>query len=62
MPNSQFIRPLFGNHKFVFYVCESVSVFVNKFICIIILDSPYKWYHVIFVFLFLTYLTHYDSL
>ena len=27
--------------------------FVNKFICIIFLDSIYKWYHMIFVFLWL---------
>ena len=24
-----------GNHKFVFYVYESLSGFINKFICII---------------------------
>ena len=28
--------------------------FVNKFICIIFIDSTYKWYHMMFVFLFLT--------
>ena len=28
----------------------SVSLFLNKFICIIFLDSIYKWYHMIFVF------------
>ena len=29
IPNSKFIPPpfLFGNHKFVFYACESISVF-----------------------------------
>ena len=31
-----------GNHKFVFYVCGSISVFVCEFICIIFLDSTYK--------------------
>ena len=31
--------------------------FVNKFICIIFLDSTYKWYHMIFVFLLLTSLS-----
>ena len=56
-PNSQFIPPTppfpFGNHKFVFYVCESICYFVNKFICIIFLDSTCKRYH-IFVFVWLT--------
>ena len=39
--NSQFIPTsfLFLVTKFVFYVCESVSI------CIIFLDSTYKWYH-----------------
>ena len=43
---------LFGNHKFIFYICESVfkvSSFVSFF-----LDSTYKWYHMIFVILWLT--------
>ena len=26
------------------------------------LDSTYKWYHIVFVFLFLTYFTQYDNL
>ena len=32
-----------------FYFC-----FANKFKCILFLDSTYKWYYAIFVFLFLT--------
>ena len=38
IPISQFIPlgPLSpGNHKFVFYICGSFSIFVNKFICTI---------------------------
>ena len=33
--------------------------FINKFICIFFFfkDSAYKWYHMIFVFLCLTYFT-----
>ena len=38
----------FGNCKFVFYVCESIFYFVNKFICIVFLDSPYKCYNMSF--------------
>ena len=45
---------------FVCCVCESIC-FVNKFICIIFLDSTNKWYHMIFVFLCLTYLTWHDN-
>ena len=43
----------------------SVSVyfcFANNFICIIFLDSTYKQYYMIFVFLFLTYFTLCDKL
>ena len=46
-----------GNHKFVFYICNSVlyiSLFVSFF-----KNSTHKWYHMIFVFLCLIY---YDSL
>ena len=39
------------------YVC-----FADMLICIIFLDSIYKRYYTIFVFLFLTYFTLYDSL
>ena len=48
------------NHKLLFYICDSIC-FVNKFICAIFLDSTYTWYHMIFVFLWLT-VTHYDNL
>ena len=57
IPNSRFIPPLpfhFGNHKFVSSIC---FYFVNKLICITFLDSTYKWYHIIFVFLWLTLLS-----
>ena len=30
------------NRKFVVYIWDSVSAFVNKFICTIFLDSTYK--------------------
>ena len=40
-----------GSHKSVLYVCESVSTYV----CCI-LDSIYTCYHIVFVFLFLTFL------
>ena len=43
-----------GNHKRVFYVCGSISV-LNMFIYIIcFLDSTYKQYYLIFIFLCLT--------
>ena len=45
------------NHKFVLWVC---FYFVNKFTCIFFfffLDSAYKWYHMIFVFVWLTSLS-----
>ena len=58
IPISQFIPPSFPlKHKFVFYICDSVSVFVNKFICTIFLDFTCKQYHMIFVFLCLTSLS-----
>ena len=55
VPNSQFIPPPphfpFGNHKFVFEVCESISVlWISSFVSLF-LDSTCKWYHMIFVFL-----------
>ena len=55
IPVSQFIPPpsLPGNHKIVFYICDSLCL-VNKFICTISQDSTYKWYHVIFILLCLT--------
>ena len=44
---------LFGNHKSVFHVHE--LIFCGKVHLCWILDSRYKWYHTVFVFLFLTY-------
>ena len=41
----------------VTYLC-----FTNKFICTIFLDSTYKWYYTVLVFLFLTYFTLYVNL
>ena len=41
----------FGNHKFVSYVCESISVLQISSFVSFFLDSTYKWYHMIFVFL-----------
>ena len=54
IPLSQLIPPSLpaANCKFVFYI--SVSYFVNKFICTLFLDSTYKRYHMILVFLCLT--------
>ena len=41
----------FGSHRFVFYVCESVSVlYISSFVSFC-LDSMYKWCHVFFVWL-----------
>jgi len=35
IPISQCILPILplGNHEFVFYTCNSISIFLNKFIC-----------------------------
>ena len=49
----------FGNYKFIFYVWVYFHS-VNKFICIFFvffLDSMYKWFHVVFIFLWLTSLS-----
>ena len=43
---------------FVFYIHDYFCI-VNKFICTIFLDSTYKQYYMIFVFLCLTYFTQY---
>ena len=61
MPLPSFLL-CFGNHKFVFCICESVSLWVFfciacTFISIILLDSTYKWYYTVFVFLCLIYFT-----
>ena len=51
-----------GNHKLVFNIHDSTSVLlINSFVPFL-KYSTYKRYHMIFVFLFLTYLTHYDTL
>ena len=47
-------------------VCSLMSMSLFLFcryihLCLI-LDSTYKWYHIVFVFLFLTYFTKYDHL
>ena len=51
---SQFIPlPPFpaGNHKFVFYICDSISVlYISSFVSFF-LDLTYKSYHMTFVFL-----------
>ena len=47
----------FSYHKFVFYVCGSISVlYISSFVSFF-LDSTYKWYHMAFEFLFMPYLT-----
>ena len=58
IPSSQsfpFPALLLGNHKIVVYICESVDTFFHRYIDLChILDSTYKCYHMVFVFLFLT--------
>ena len=57
LPNSSFIpSPIFPLQKICFLYLWDCFYSVNKFICIIFLDSTYKWY-IIFVFLCLTYFT-----
>ena len=59
IPISQFIPPYplsSGKHKIVSYVCNSIC-FIEKFICTFFLDSTYKWYHMVFVFVWLTSLS-----
>ena len=46
-----------GNHKAT--LCESAFHFVDGFICSTFYIS-HKWYHILFVFLFLTYFNEYD--
>ena len=62
-PNSQSIALPFplGNHKSILCGCESVSD-LHHIHLYHILDSTYKWYHMVLVFLFLTYFTWYDNL
>ena len=64
VPVSQFIPPpssRLGNHKFVLYICDYFC-FAHNFISTIFLDSTYKQYYMISVFLFPTCFTLYDSL
>ena len=52
---------------FPFGICKFFSVYVspyfgNKLICIFsFLDSTYKWYHVVFIFLCLAYFSWYNN-
>ena len=53
---SQFIpSPVLGNNKFVFCICGSISVLQIGSFVLFFVDSTYKQYHMIFVFLCLTY-------
>ena len=65
--------PSLGMHTFIFYICGSISLnFINKsinsinlikkFICTLLLGSTYKWDHMVFVFLCLTYFIQHDNL
>ena len=45
------LNPSIHNHKFIFYICDSLFV-LYKFICTSFLDSTYKQYHMVFVFLY----------
>ena len=64
IPISQFIPPPLtpGSHKFVFYICDSISVLKISSFAPFFLDSTHKQYHMIFVFLCLTYFTQYENL
>ena len=61
IPNSNLCLFLLVSQVCFLYVCDYFC-FVNKFICTIFLDSTCKPYHMIFVFLSLTYFTWYDNL
>ena len=51
-----FLPPLWCNHKFVFYVSESFSIlYIDSFL--LSLDYIYMWFHIVFVFLWLTSLS-----
>ena len=49
-----------GSHKSFLQVHD--FLFWGKIHLCYILDSRYQWYHMLFVFLFLTYFTQYESL
>ena len=55
-PSPPFFSPHPSNCKFALYVFESVMFYRFMNLCYI-LDSTYKWNHMVFVFLFLTYFT-----
>ena len=62
---SQFIRPplsLLGNCGFVLYTCVLISALPISSHCTNFLDSTYKQYYLVFVFLFLIYFTPHDCL
>ena len=60
IPYSKFVSPFFhfpfGNHKF-FSISMSLLLFCIYIHLHYFLDSIYKWYHTVFVFLFLSYFT-----
>ena len=45
-----------GNHNFVLYICESASSLVYSLVGSVF-GSSFKWCHIVFVFLLLTYFT-----
>ena len=49
-----------GSHKSILQVHDFLLCGKVHLCCI--LDSSHKWYHMVFVFLFLTYFTQYESL
>ena len=51
------LSPIFPLQKICFLYLWDCFYFVSKLICIIFLDSTYKWYHITFVFLGMSYFT-----
>ena len=49
-------------HLFVFYIYESVYVLLYTFVCINFLDSIWKLYYRVFVFLCMSYFTNHSIL
>ena len=45
------LNPSVHNHKSIFYICDSLFV-LYKFICTNFIDSTYKQFHMVFVFLY----------
>ena len=54
--------PHTGNHEFVLCICESAYFMLNSVVYCIFLDSTYKQYHIVFIFLCLTYFTWHNAL